>query len=100
MAYAARITWSIGAAPNGGFYVNLIRIQDPTSREWIDELFGHGNPGIYAPASNASADLASTCGDPPIQPIGAWSKVGTVHGCSGFARSVLCRGQGLDGLPG
>ena len=96
---AARITWNIGdivecqhgdyegnprehsvslvdsAAPDGGFNANLIRIQDPTMRE----SNGHGNPGIHSPASKTSTDLSSTYGAPPIQPIGAWRKTGTVH---------------------
>ena len=37
----------------------------------VDRRAEHGNPGIHSLASNLSTDLASTYGDPPIQPIGA-----------------------------
>ena len=93
LAYAAHITWNIGTWESPGSFRRSCRKRraewqvlcqvdphpGPTLREWIDGPNGHGNPGIYSPASNSSTNLASTYGDPPILPIGAWCKIGTVH---------------------
>ena len=46
-------------------------------KDWLLNGHGHGNPGQYDLARSNSLDLSVTRGEPPVQPIGTWRRVGT-----------------------
>ena len=82
------------AAPDGGFFVYLIRIQDLTLREWIDGPNGDGNPHVRRPAHSANWSVAQDRNGPLFRHQGG--PVAAASRDSGFARGLFCPGQGLD----
>ena len=63
--------------PGAGYVVNLLWIQDMSLKDWLLSDHGHGNPGRYDLARSNSLDLTVTRGEPPVQPIGTWRRLGT-----------------------
>ena len=63
--------------PGAGYMVNLLWIQDMSLKDWLLSDHGHGNPGRYDLARSNSLDLTVTRGEPPVQPIGTWRRLGT-----------------------
>ena len=72
---------SVGLVQNftlgAGYMVNLLWIQDMSLKDWLPSDHGHGNPGRYDLARSNSLDLTVTRGEPPVQPIGTWRRLGT-----------------------
>ena len=62
---------------SAGYMVNLLWIQDMSLKDWLLSDHGHGNPGRYDLARSNSLDLTVTRGEPPVQPIGTWRRLGT-----------------------
>ena len=63
--------------PGAGYMVNLLWIQDMSLKDWLLSDHGHRNPGRSDLARSNSLDLTVTRGEPPVQPIGTWRRLGT-----------------------
>ena len=63
--------------PGAGYMVNLLWIPRHVTQGLAPERSCHGNPGRYDLARSNSLDLTVTRGEPPVQPIGTWRRLGT-----------------------